>query len=443
MIEIIENPGLNHIVSHVSRFLDPKSLGQCRLVCHSWMDLIDNDRTWLTFQLEHINNQKTTFTDYRTKKEPLPQVEGTIHKSFPKWMEFTEMILRRQRSVTKLKKVTRQLWIYFDNKSKRHDKNPIQTAVIESNLEFLQTMLEACNELFGVTCLNRWRPMHHACLKSSFEIVAFLTKAIPTFDSTSKACSGEVIFNLAVENPDPEVPKLIFNLYKFKDFKSRKGYRMIHNAVACGPKETIQYLLESSKIIGINIEERTDSGSTILHQACGKRDIEIVDLVLKSLEAINSDIDMNTQDNEQMTPLHYACRKKNSAVAMILLKRYPQNINVLGQNGRHVLHTVCKTGNMELLKNVFDAEELNFDFNVTNQDGWTPLHEACWFGHFEAVKLILQNYKRKGIDIDKKNNSYQTPQILAWQAGHKDIFLLIKMWIFYQTVDDLLDLIDG
>ena len=61
MKEFLENPGLCHIVRNISRYLDPKRLAQCRGVCHSWKDLIDNDRCWLIFQLEHIHNEKKMF----------------------------------------------------------------------------------------------------------------------------------------------------------------------------------------------------------------------------------------------------------------------------------------------------------------------------------------------------------------------------------------------
>ena len=61
MKDLLENQGLCHIVRNISSFLDPKSLAQCRLVSHSWKDLIDNDRKWLIFQLEHILNQEKIF----------------------------------------------------------------------------------------------------------------------------------------------------------------------------------------------------------------------------------------------------------------------------------------------------------------------------------------------------------------------------------------------
>jgi len=80
MEEILANQGLNLIIRNISRFLDPKSLAQCRLTCHSWRNTIDNDRPWLKSQLEHIHNQEKTFTDLA--KGTL-KVTNSIHKRFP------------------------------------------------------------------------------------------------------------------------------------------------------------------------------------------------------------------------------------------------------------------------------------------------------------------------------------------------------------------------
>ena len=65
MEELLENQGLCHLVRHISSFLDPKSLGRCRVVCHSWRDSIDNDRQWLIYQLDHIQNKEKIFVDVR------------------------------------------------------------------------------------------------------------------------------------------------------------------------------------------------------------------------------------------------------------------------------------------------------------------------------------------------------------------------------------------
>ena len=120
---------------------------------------------------------------------------------------------------------------------------------------------------------------------------------------------GLTIFHLAVHNSDPQVAKLILDTFRFEDIRWA-GWTILHTAVAYGPKETIQYLIESRHKLGINLEERTpqyDRNDTILHTACFYRDIEavdeIVDLVRKALEEINSDIDyFNTQNEYEETP---------------------------------------------------------------------------------------------------------------------------------------------
>ena len=65
------SPGLCHIVKSISKNLDRKNLAQCRLVCQSWMNLIDNDRPWLIFQLEHIRKKKRKFHAWKRIVTPL------------------------------------------------------------------------------------------------------------------------------------------------------------------------------------------------------------------------------------------------------------------------------------------------------------------------------------------------------------------------------------
>jgi len=75
--------------------LDPKSLAQCRRVCHSWKDLIDNDRCWLIFQLEHIHNEKKMFKG---------NLKSTIEEKFPEWNAFIEEASKKQ-NIPRLKEM--------------------------------------------------------------------------------------------------------------------------------------------------------------------------------------------------------------------------------------------------------------------------------------------------------------------------------------------------
>ena len=109
MEKLLANPGHCQIVRHISSFLDVKSLAQCRLVCHTWRDLIDNDRPWLVVQLQHIHSQEKTYVDKLTPSNYGNPVSITIEERFPEWCAF----IQKQR-MAKLKEIVRQMWTNLD-----------------------------------------------------------------------------------------------------------------------------------------------------------------------------------------------------------------------------------------------------------------------------------------------------------------------------------------
>ena len=155
--------------------------------------------------------------------------------------------------------------------------------------------------------------------------------------------------------------------------------------------------------------------------------MDIVDLVFKALEDINSSINFDTQNVNQQSPLHAASTNKSSNVAIHLLERYPQKINVLGLNGMHLLHYACQNGHLELLKYIFANSNLDIDLNVVDPLGWTPLHSASWCGQYETVRFILEHHEKKGIDILRKNNSQRTAEDLTRHPNIKELF---EIWTF-------------
>ena len=135
MEEFLANPGLYHVVRNISSYLDPKSLAQCRVICHSWKDSIDNDRRWLIFQLKHIHDQEKTFVNYFVKDEP--KVKSAIKARFPKWNAFIEEVSRRQ-NIPILKEIVNGMWIYFKDESVKFNRNPLHHAVAKSDIGFVQ-----------------------------------------------------------------------------------------------------------------------------------------------------------------------------------------------------------------------------------------------------------------------------------------------------------------
>ena len=76
-----------------------------------------------------------------------------------------------------------------------------------------------------------------------------LIDSFPMFDPRDPSDLTDdrsIIFHFAVQNPDVEVTKMIFEKYSFTFNNSTNdtGMTVLHNAVALGPQNTIVFLLD-------------------------------------------------------------------------------------------------------------------------------------------------------------------------------------------------------
>ena len=226
MEKLLANPGHCQIVRHISSFLDLKSLTQCRLVSQSWRDLIDNDRPWLVFQLEHIYNTSMEMLICSARYDGVDLNFLKAVTSRPEWYTVIQQIS----SIPRLKKVVQQLWVYLPNHEFR---DPLNCAIMKSNSEFVELLIDSGIDLTR-TALDGWSPMHYACSSGNKEIVQMFIKHLPTFDTSSRTEKGATIFHVAAMNPDPQVPQLILDKFKYEDFRDENGYSMIHYAIRDG-----------------------------------------------------------------------------------------------------------------------------------------------------------------------------------------------------------------
>ena len=419
MEKLLSNPDLSLIIS---RCLDLKSLAQCRLVCRTWKESIDNDRPWWNHQLEFIHTTKKTFVKPTNTKSRLM----TIKEKFPEWLALIEQASIQQRApVPWLREFVRQMWTYF-REDTRFGLNPLQEAVAKSKVEFVQLLIDGEIDLTKLSL--KWKLLQFALCFGNFDIVRLLLQHIPAIDATSNISNGATIFQMATTNPDSQVLKLVLNKFKLSDVgtNARGIWKIIQKAVTDLSKDTIQVLLESREI-RLKKEAWSNNGCTILHLACQKRQIDIIDLVFNALKDIKSDIDFDTQDRTESTPIHYACENKNSDVAIQLLQRYPEKVNDLGYNNWHLLHYACRYGHLKVVKYLFENPNFNIDFNAVSVNGWTPLHHACYHGRSGVVKYFLKNAEAKEIDITRKIFYHQqTAADLARLKEHDKIFKMFN-----------------
>ena len=88
---------------------------------------------------------------------------------------------------------------------------------------------------------------------------------------------------------------------------------------------------------------------------------------------------------------------------------------------------------MEFVKYVIENPDFHIDADVVDGYGNTPLHHACDQIQtskvqlsIDVVKFLLETYRKKGIDINAKNNIGRTAKWTAKINGQNSILKLFQ-----------------
>jgi len=93
-------------------------------------------------------------------------------------------------------------------------------------------------------------------------------------------------------------------------------------------------------------------------------------------------------------------------------------VTVNGKCCSDPVHEAARNGDVKLIEFILRT-------SYKDGDGWTALHWTCYYGRTETVKLIIQNSKEFGIDLNAKSSSESTAWHLACYNGQIEIAQLI------------------
>eukprot|EP00940_MAST-03C_sp_MAST-3C-sp2_P000246 g246.t1 len=230
------------------------------------------------------------------------------------------------------------------------------------------------------------------------------------------------------------------------DVRDWEGYTPLLSAARAGVVPTVRILREA----GASMNGPDGTGMNLLHVAVASGRLNVLCMVLEhsSFYGSNSPEEVieiaNEEDNQKLTPCHYACCVGFPKILWTLAD-LGVNINSADAQGRTLLHyAVCsrKPLCVEMLLSVNadpsikDAESLsplhhaalnNYDVEIvalckserTNVDqcdmrGETALHMAAEFGHALAVKELCGSTA----DPSRPNPDGDTPLHIAAANGH-------------------------
>ncbi|KAM0055598.1 putative ankyrin repeat-containing domain-containing protein [Helianthus debilis subsp. tardiflorus] len=202
-------------------------------------------------------------------------------------------------------------------------------------------------------------------------------------------------------------------------YKQEMKNRAVHALARGGNLSILKEVLGDccdEKVLGY----RDIHGSTILHTAAGRGQVEVVKYLVSTYDIINS------TDKQGNTPLHVAACRGQISVVDFLVKASPSSVHTKNNTGETFLHTAI-TGfqtptfrrldrQIVLMKQLICSKSFNIEeiINATNNEGRTPLHLAI-HGNIDSdlVELIMSV---RSINVNKRDNYGMTPLDLLKQG---------------------------
>jgi ankyrin repeat protein len=290
----------------------------------------------------------------------------------------------------------------------RQCKTPFHGAARNGHLDICQYILENLGNI-SPTDWHGGTPLHDAAYNGHLEVFKFIMEKMD--EKNPKDWSGKTPFHNAAWNGHLKICELIvreINDDSILNDQSDVGTPLLL-AASLGRLEVCKFIID--RVDDKNLA-RLGDGETPLHEAVGHFDV--CKLILDHID------EKNPENTAGKTPLHYAAWNDNYEIFEHIFS-IVQNRNTQDEDGDTPLHIAAKNGHFEICKLIVESGE---DISIENEDGDTPLHLAAENGHFEICKLIVES----GEDITIENDRYQeegnTPLHLAAQSGHLEICAL-------------------
>ncbi|XP_072848843.2 ankyrin repeat domain-containing protein 55 isoform X3 [Pogona vitticeps] len=272
------------------------------------------------------------------------------------------------------------------------DSNTL-TAVIRED----PSILECCDSE-GCT------PLMHAVSGRQLDTVKLLLKMGANIN-TQDAC-GRTSLSLATYLGWLEGCLSLLRNGARQNIPDKNGRLPLHAATADPNVRLLSVLLQQSDLSEINHQD--NEGMTSLHWAAFHNRPHHAQVLL------HKGADPTLVDKDFKTALHWAVQSGNRILCSIILshRQGPSIINYDDENGKTCVHIAAAAGYSDIISELAKVPECNLQ--ALDVDDRTPLHWAAAAGKADCVKVLLQ----LGVDNSPRDINENTPLTYAIYCGH-------------------------
>ncbi|XP_061464531.1 ankyrin repeat domain-containing protein 55 [Rhineura floridana] len=275
------------------------------------------------------------------------------------------------------------------------------TAVIRED----PSILECCDS-DGCT------PLMHAISGRQLDTVKLLLKMGANIN-TQDAC-GRTSLSLATYLGWLEGCVSLLRNGAKQNIPDKNGRLPLHAATADPSIRLLSVLLQQSDLSEINHQD--NEGMTSLHWAAFHNRPQHAQTLL------HKGADPTLVDKDFKTALHWAVQSGNRILCSIILNHRQSTsiINYDDENGKTCLHVAAASGYSDIISELAKVPECNLQ--ALDVDDRTPLHWAAAAGKADCVKALLQ----LGVDSSPRDINENTPLTYAMYCGHTACIKLLS-----------------
>ncbi|XP_071657950.1 ankyrin repeat domain-containing protein 55 isoform X3 [Patagioenas fasciata] len=199
-----------------------------------------------------------------------------------------------------------------------------------------------------------------------------------------------------------------------QNIPDKNGRLPLHAATAEPDVRLLNVLLQKSNLSEINHQD--NEGMTSLHWAAFHNRPQHTQTLL------HRGADLTLVDRDFKTALHWAVQSGNRILCSIILDHYqgPSIINYDDENGKTCMHIAAAAGYSDIISELAKIPECNLQ--ALDVDDRTPLHWAAAAGKADCVQTLLE----LGIDSSPRDINENTPLTYAMYCGHTACIKLLS-----------------